>query len=245
MILPLLLALVQCPDGTPPPCRGSAPAVRAAGPDTTRIAIFPFRVTAADTMLGEGFAELLSSEFPGGRGPRAVHMSNVIRAWRNAGGGVRAPLTQPVAARTARQVGAGLYIDGSVVGLGNRLTVTALVVSAVDGQVRRAEPIRGSADSLDVLLSRVAATLVAWAWEALGEPRKAFYAVRVRPWGITLLFTEPLLAREEGRLALAAGDTTAALAAYRRFLGMRRDPEPVLVPQRDSIQAILNRLTRR
>jgi len=160
----------QCPDGAPPPCaRAATPARAVQPPDPHRIAILPFRVTGADTSLGEGIAELLSAEFTGESGPRAVHMGTVIRAWRSAGGGARVPLTQPVAMRTARQMGAGYFVDGSIVGLGNRLTVTASVVSATDGQSRRAESIRGSADSLDVLLSRLTTTLLALAG---GEPRE-------------------------------------------------------------------------
>jgi len=120
-------------------------------------------VTAADTLLGEGIAELLAAEFTGERGPLAVHMGTVIRAWRQAGGSAGVPLSQADAMRTARRMGAGYFVDGSMVGLGNRLTVTASVVSVENGRTRRSEPIRGSADSLDVLMNRLAATLLALA----------------------------------------------------------------------------------
>src|SRR5882672_2540456 len=63
--------VAQCPDGTPPPCAG------ARAPDVHRIAILPFRVTTADTLLGEGIPELLAAEFTGENGPRAVHMGTV------------------------------------------------------------------------------------------------------------------------------------------------------------------------
>src|SRR5205823_1997354 len=84
-------------------------------------------------------------------------------------GGAREPLTQPAAMRAARQMGAGLFVDGSVVGLASRLTVSASVVSTVDGQFHRAEPIRGSADSLDVLIGRLTTTLLGLAG---GESRE-------------------------------------------------------------------------
>ena len=51
--------------------------------------------------------------------------------------------------------------------------------------------------------------------------------------------------REEGRLAALVGDTAAAIRAYRRYLDFRRDAEPSLIPQRDSVRAELARLERR
>lgn len=49
---------------------------------------------------------------------------------------------------------------------------------------------------------------------------------------------------EEGRLALLAQDRARALRAWRRFLALRTDPEPALVPQRDSIQRLVDSLAR-
>ncbi len=108
----------QCPDGSPPPCAAARAPVRAPprAVDPNRIAILPFRVATADTLLGEGVAELLSQEFAGGGGPQAVHMGTVLRAWRQAGGGPRAPLPPDGAIRAARAMGAGLVVDGSIVG---------------------------------------------------------------------------------------------------------------------------------
>lgn len=162
--------LAQCPDGSPPPCARPS-AARAAAPaiDPNRIAILPFRVTAADTLLSEGFAELVAAEFTGESGPRAAHMGVVVRAWRQAGGGARASLAPAAASRIARQLGAGHYVDGAIVGLGGNLTITASIVPVGSGETRRAPPIRGSADSLDVLMSRLTTTLIALAG---GESRE-------------------------------------------------------------------------
>lgn len=122
--------------------------------------MLPFRVTTADSLLGEGLAELIAAEFTGESGPRAVHMGSVLRAWRRAGGGLRAPLSQSDGMRVAREVGAGLLIEGSVVGLGSRLRVTASVVSVPDGAVRSAEPVSGAVDSLEPLLRRLTTGLL-------------------------------------------------------------------------------------
>jgi hypothetical protein len=49
--------------------------------------------------------------------------------------------------------------------------------------------------------------------------------------------------RERGRLALLAGDTAGALSAYHRYLAMRADPEPEVLPEVDRIRAEVARLT--
>jgi hypothetical protein len=45
--------------------------------------------------------------------------------------------------------------------------------------------------------------------------------------------------RHEGRWSALAGDTAAAIRAYRHYLLWRENPEPVLVPQRDSVRTEL------
>lgn len=112
-------------------------------------------------MLGEGVADLLATEFTGEGAPRAAHQGSVLRAWRRAGGGLREPLGQDQALRVARELGAGQLIDGSVVGLGARLTVSASLTNVPAGSSRRVGPFTGPADSIDVLVSRLAASLLA------------------------------------------------------------------------------------
>ena len=77
-----------------------------ATPDPGRVAVFPFRVTTADSLLGEGVAELVAGELTGESGPKAVHMGTTLRVWRRAGGGLRAPLDQPAEMRVYRE-----YLD--------------------------------------------------------------------------------------------------------------------------------------
>jgi hypothetical protein len=151
----------QCPDGSPPPCGRPVALAVAPAIDPHRIAILPFRVTTADSLLGEGMAELVATEFTGENSPRAVNMGTVLRAWRSAGGGLRSPLAQDRAIRLARDMGAGSYVEGSVVGLGSRLTINASIVSVSGGETRRATAVSGPADSLDVLVSRVTTGLLA------------------------------------------------------------------------------------
>lgn len=88
---------------------------------------------------------------------------------------------------------------------------------------------------------------LARAHDARGDHRAALAAVRRReyfnldraPNGLAVFL------REEGRLASLTGDTAAAIHAYRHYLVLRRDPEPILIPQRDSVAAALARLQAR
>jgi hypothetical protein len=150
-------ARAQCPDGTPPPCGDARP--RPADPN--RMVILPFRVSTTDTLLGEGFAELLAAEFTHDGMPKAVDMATVLGSWRAAGGQLRAPLTRERATRLARSLGAGVVSEGSIVGLGRQITITVALVNVTTGEPRMA-PLRitGSADSLDVALRRTISALM-------------------------------------------------------------------------------------
>lgn len=55
----------------------------------------------------------------------------------------------------------------------------------------------------------------------------------------------PLMLRDEGRWSVLAGDTTNAIRAFRHYLALREDPEPVMIFERDSIRAELARLEQR
>ncbi len=205
------LCLAQCPDGTPPPCAAAA-RPRPAGAvaiDPHRIAVLPFRVSAADTLLGEGMAELLATEFTGEGGPRAVDMGTALRAWRRAGGGLRSPLSQGVALRVARELGAGLLVQGSVVGLASRLTVAASVLAVPGGTERgRVLPVAGPSDSLEAILRRVTAALLV---AAGGE------APRARGGGLSES-PQALRAYLEGLALFRRSRTADAARAFERAL---------------------------
>jgi serine/threonine-protein kinase len=81
--------------------------------------------------------------------------------------------------------------------------------------------------------------LLARLFAAVGDTARALAAVRryQRDWGADVLRAKNL--RLQGRLAAAAGDTSAAIRAYRDYLVLRSHPEPVLVPQRDSVRSEL------
>ncbi len=45
--------------------------------------------------------------------------------------------------------------------------------------------------------------------------------------------------REEGRLAAIVGDTAGVIEAYRHYLAIRTDPDPVLQPEVDGVREAL------
>jgi tetratricopeptide (TPR) repeat protein/TolB-like protein len=190
-------------------------------PDPHRIAVLPFRVTTADSLLGEGLAELVAAEFAGEGNLRAVNMGTVLRGWRAAGGGPRSPLTQERAARLARDLRAGFYVDGSVVGLGHRLTINASMVGVPGGEARRVDPVTGPADSLDVLVGRLISSLLATG----GTERAAARARLTDSPQAMRAFLEGLSQFRRGRIEPAAtaferafaGDSLFARAAFMRW----------------------------
>ena len=80
---------------------------------------------------------------------------------------------------------------------------------------------------------------LALAFARRGDYAHAAAAVRRHFIDLLPLARLPILLREEGRWAALAGDTTAALTAYRHYLMWREDPEPAFVAERDSVRAEL------
>lgn len=216
----------QCADGSPPPCQVTRVAVREpakAAPDPNRIAILPFRVTTTDTLLGEGFAELLATEFTGEGAPRAIDMATVLSAWRRAGGGLRTPLPREKAMQVARQVGAGLVSEGSIVGLGRNITVAASLFSAVDGSARGSPTrVTTSSDSLESALRQSATRLIG----AVGGTRTVEGTRYTDSPEAMRTYLLGLAAWRRGRLEIAresfdkaiAADSSFAQAVFRRYL---------------------------
>lgn len=70
-------------------------------------------------------------------------------------------------------------------------------------------------------------------WARLGNPERALRAIRRRsPLSVRLLAPAK---RDEGSWALAVGDTSGALRAWQHYLALRSNPEPGLMPERDSV----------
>jgi serine/threonine-protein kinase len=79
------------------------------------------------------------------------------------------------------------------------------------------------------------------AWAEVGRFDRALLAIRRRHnalgYPVVAGLAEAL--RLEAKIAAKAGDRPGAILAYERYLLLRRDPEPVMTPQRDSAVAEL------
>jgi serine/threonine-protein kinase len=181
---------------------------RGSGPTPTDpglVAVFPFRVGGADSSLrhlGEGMVELMALELTGEGGPRAVPPGALLSAWHRVVPTAVDDVTPQAAGVLARRLGAGRFIDGSVVGTRARLTLTASVLRAEDGRSGVHARVSGPYDSLQVLVDQLAAQLLA-AEAGAPEPRLA------------VLTSLPVLrAYLEGRTAFRRGRWEEALRHF-------------------------------
>jgi serine/threonine-protein kinase len=128
--------------------------------DPNLIAIFPFRVTSADSSLnylGEGMVDLLAAMYTGEGGPRSVDVRTTLAAWKRHAG---AEQDEAAAAAAARAVGAGQFLLGSVVNTGTRLVVSASVGQARSGRGQVSARVEGPVDSLSPLLNALVSQLL-------------------------------------------------------------------------------------
>jgi hypothetical protein len=86
--------------------------------------------------------------------------------------------------------------------------------------------------------------LLARIYESRGDTARAVRAIQYYPrdyggpWSATTQ-------REAGRYFLMARDSARAIAAYEHYLELRAEAQPPLIAERDSVRALLGRLTRR
>ena len=81
--------------------------------------------------------------------------------------------------------------------------------------------------------------VVARLYERLGEPSRALDAIRRRGYMSSWPRYLATARREEGRLALAAGDTVGAIASYRQYLALRAEAEPAVAGGDAAIRRLL------
>jgi len=130
----------------------------------------------------------------------------------------------------------------------------ALIQAMYDHLLKRPE-MRRSVERLDSLLAAtdyqtahvgryaLANVVTGLIFETLGDPERAFAAVRRRAVWWTQY--QPYLAtqlREEGRLAALAGHRERAIESYRQYLGLRTNPEPEMAAEVEQVRGELRKL---
>jgi serine/threonine-protein kinase len=91
-------------------------------------------------------------------------------------------------------------------------------------------------------VSAYAPILLARLYERLGERRRALEVLRRRPYMAGWPAYLATAWAEQGRLAEATADSTTARRAYERYLALRSDPEPEVLPTVDSVRRRLDGL---
>jgi len=182
--------------------RGAASAAMAV--DAKVIAVLPFDVASADTALGflaRGMVDLLAIRLTGDRDAslRAVAPSAVLRAWERAS--ARGAGSMPtVNIQLAEQLGAGRVLRGSVVGTPAHLVLAADLRAVPSGTLLAQASVTGAADSLSILVDRLAGMLLLGPYgpDAGAQPA-ARRALAATPLAAILEYVEGQSAYRAGR----------------------------------------------
>ena len=129
--------------------------------DSNKMVVVPFRTSGADSSvkyLGEGVVDLIAPMLTGEGGPSAVDSRTAISTWNRVTRGRDG--TADDAREVARQLGAGMALTGSVVGVGGRLTITGNVINSSTGYARPLASISAPMDSVDRLLDQFVGQLL-------------------------------------------------------------------------------------
>lgn len=172
--------------------------------------VAPFRVTGADPSLSylkEGMVELLSARLADDSLVHSVDPGAVLAAWRNSRFATLADVPRSGAMSVAERLGASRVVVGSVVGGQSRLVLTATLLTNPSGELRAEASVEGPADSVTVLVDRLAVKLLA---------ANAGEAERLVPHATPPLAS--LRAFLNGQAAYRRGDYAAAVPEYERAL---------------------------
>ena len=189
--------------------------------DPELVAIPPFRLEGSEPRLAwlrQGAADLLASKLVGDGGLRAADARSVRSVWRQVAAVSGQELTLTGGRSVARSVGAGRLIDGSIVGTPEHFTLTASLLTTLDGPELAHASVEGSSDSLPALLDRLAFGLLT---RGAGRDSVRLSGVTTRSLPALRAYLAGRTAFREGRVNLAASrlqqatvlDSTFALAA--------------------------------
>jgi len=145
--------------------RGHDAGPGSAGPDPRVIAVLPFDISSADTtvsFLSRGMLDLLAIRLSGDGDEsfRTVSPSVVLSAWDRTSAARETSSTPSAALELAKQLGAGRVLRGSVVGTPAHLVLTAELYALPAGKPISRVSVTGTADSLSVLVDRLAGMLL-------------------------------------------------------------------------------------
>src|SRR3990172_6030529 len=206
---PVAAHAVQCPDGSPPPCRAATPPQPSVAAD--RLAVLPFAVAggAGVASLGQGMVDLLSRNLDGAEGLRTIDPGTVVTIVGRHAGPV--PRDAGTGRAIARRLGAGLYVLGSVHVVGPRLRIQARLYD--DTNVAAGPQAQGSVEGdttqLFELVDRLSAQL-------LLARRRGPAILRAPTAALTTHSLPALKVYLDAERALRAGKVDSAIAGFQR-----------------------------
>jgi DNA-binding SARP family transcriptional activator len=178
-----------------------------------RVVVAPFRVAGATPSLAylrDGMVELLSTRLADDSMAQSVDAGAVLGAWRSAGLAADLDISRQRIVELANRLGAERVVVGSVVGSPARTVLSAAVLTVPGGVVSGQATITGSADSIFVLIDRLAVRLLL---SEAGQDDDLAHSVSRSPAA-----TRAFLA---GQTAFRRGDFARAVHSYGTAL--RRD----------------------
>jgi tetratricopeptide (TPR) repeat protein len=194
------------------PTRGDVADVNVS-PD--RIAVLPFSYRGGEefSYLGEGIVDLLSATLDGAGELHSVDSRSVLRAVERNGGGAPDPeLGQSIAGR----LGAGKYVVGDIVEVGNQLRVNAFLQSFGTRDPLSRAAVEGAADEVFELVDDLSAQLLVGTVEGAT-------AVQARLAAVTTDSLAALKAYLEGARESRAQRFSSAVEAFQRAVQI--DPD--------------------
>lgn len=203
-------------------------------PAPTAVAVLPFSVRGGEEarFLEEGLVSLLGTALDGAGGLRTVDARALLGVLAQEGGAVRDPSH---GRRLTTRLGAGLFVLGDVVQVGNRLQIDAAVYGVDgDGEPLHRAAVTGPADAVFELVDDLAARLVAGIGDPSADRLVAIAAITTASLSAFRAYLEGEEHMRAGRFERAAeayeraidGDSTYSLAHYRLALAREWAPLP-------------------
>jgi tetratricopeptide (TPR) repeat protein len=181
--------------------------------DAARLVVFPFTARGAGELeyLGEGMVDLLSAKLDGAGSWRTVDPRAVLSLVGREGEG---PIDPDAGGRLARQLHAGLFVLGSIIGVGEQIRLDASLYGAEPARGALAQAsVEGAAGDVLALLDSMAVHLLSQS----GEAEDA------RLTQIALMTSQSLPALKaylRGVRALRAGEFPIAAADFQEAIGL-------------------------
>ena len=164
LLLPAGMLRAQCPDGTPPPCRGAVARRAAPALDARTWIVVPFaNIARAPDIewLRDASVNLLSLDMSRWQDIRVVDDGRVTRLVRDLPEATRAQLDLDAALGVARRAGAGMLVTGDLLKEGARTVIVGKVFDVRSGRrLRTVQAQMTGTDSLTGTFGRLARSVL-------------------------------------------------------------------------------------